>query len=105
MLKNEFVKNFKLHNNSNILNKAKQIFFKARNFISYKKIISKNFKKSKFDIYSLLPLVIGMYLFNKKLNCYQANNKELDKVMNFLDREIKNLEFKYQGKIKRQPIR
>jgi uncharacterized protein YsxB (DUF464 family) len=104
MLKNEFKKNFKLHKNSNILNKAKEIFFKARNIFNHKKI-SKNLKKHKFDIYSLLPLVIGMYLYTKKLNCYQANNKELDKVMNYLEREIKNLEFKYQGKIRRQPIR
>jgi hypothetical protein len=46
-----------------------------------------------------------MYLYTKKLRCYAANNKELDKVMGFLDREIKNLEFKYHGKIRRQPIR
>ncbi len=105
MLKNAFVKKIRISDNTNIVNKVKQIFCKARNILSHKHLFRKNFNKHKFDIYSLLPLLIGMYLFTKKLHCYQANNKELDKVMNFLDREIKNLEFKYQGKIRRQPIR
>jgi hypothetical protein len=105
MLKNAFVKKIKMWDNVSITQKARHLFLKTRNFLSHKNLFRKNFNKHKFDIYSLLPLLIGMYLFTKKLHCYQANNKELDKVMNFLDREIKNLEFKYQGKIRRQPIR
>jgi hypothetical protein len=102
MLKNAFVKKF---NNIDFINKTKQFVTNARNYISKKSFIRKNSHYNKFDIYSLLPFVIGMYLYTKKLSCYSVSNKELDKVMNFLDKEIKNLEFKHQGKIKRQPIR
>ena len=105
MLKNGFSNKFKIFDKNEILNKTKQIFINAKNFLNRRHLIRKTFRKNKFDIHSLLPLVIGMYLYTKKMYCYSANNKELDKVMNFLDREIKNLEFKYQGKIKRQPIR
>jgi hypothetical protein len=105
MLKNTFVKKYKIFDKTHFLNKTKQVYINARNFLNKKHFIRINFNKPKFDIYSLLPLVIGMYLYTKKLSCYTANNKELDKVMNYLDKEIKNLEFKYQGKISRQPIR
>jgi SpoVK/Ycf46/Vps4 family AAA+-type ATPase len=63
----------------------------------------KGFKKLKH--FSYLPILVGFsYLTKSKLYCYSASNKELEKMMNSLDREIKNLEFKYQGKLRRQPI-
>ena len=42
--------------------------------------------------------------FNK-LFCYKATNKELEKLMSNLENQIKNLEFKYHGKMRRQPIK
>ena len=37
--------------------------------------------------------------------CYKINNKELEKMMGLLETQIKNLEFRYQGKLRRQPVK
>jgi hypothetical protein len=37
--------------------------------------------------------------------CYKVNNKELEKMMGLLETQIKNLEFRYQGKLRRQPVK
>jgi len=36
--------------------------------------------------------------------CYKATNKEIEKMTANLESKIKNLEFKYHGKLRRQPI-
>ncbi len=55
----------------------------------------------------ILSLSFSLTLFplkQTKLNCYKATNKEIEKVLNSLDTQIKNLEFKYHGKLRRTPI-
>lgn len=39
------------------------------------------------------------------IHCYKINNRELEKMMSLLENSIKNLEFRYQGKLRRQPIK
>jgi hypothetical protein len=89
--------------NKFVCNKIKTFFNNAKNRTKF--IFS--IKKSKFELYSLFPFFVGIYIFSnsKNLLCYKASNKELDKIMNSLENHIKNLEFKYQGKLNRQPIR
>ncbi len=45
------------------------------------------------------------FLEFKKIHCYKASNKELDRVRNLIEDEIKNLEFKYKGLLRREPIK
>jgi hypothetical protein len=41
----------------------------------------------------------------QKINCYPASDKEIEKIRTNLENQIKNLEFKYHGKLRRQPIK
>lgn len=52
-------------------------------------------------------LFFGLFamLTTKGSLCYKASNKQLDAIMTRLDNEIKNLEFRYEGKLRRQPIK
>lgn len=54
-----------------------------------------------------LPMIAFLY-FSKyncnKIQCFKAKNKEIDKILNNLEEKIKNLEFKYAGKLQRQNI-
>ena len=58
-----------------------------------------NFNKI-YCLFGLFSLMIY-----KKISCYPASDKELEKIRSNLEREIKNLEFKYEGKLRRQPIK
>jgi len=57
----------------------------------------KNFKADK--IFRAFKLESPM------IHCYKVNNKELEKMMGLLETQIKNLEFRYQGKLRRQPVK
>jgi chaperonin cofactor prefoldin len=65
--------------------------------------------KKTFDFLKILPfsIISGIILLEKekRLYCFKASNKELDKMMNNLENQIKNLEFRYHGKLRRQPIK
>lgn len=73
--------------------------------------IGKNYKKrkpsnfSKFHFSGILGMMIFLERVKKQMFCYKASNKELEKLMNSLESQIKNLEFKYHGKLRRQPIK
>ena len=54
-------------------------------------------------IYCLFGLFTIM-IYNK-VSCFPASDKELEKIRGNLEKEIKNLEFKYQGKLRRQPVK
>jgi hypothetical protein len=58
-----------------------------------------NFPKL-YSLFGLLAIIIY-----KKISCYPANDKEIEKVRNNLENQIKSLEFKYQGKLRRQPVK
>lgn len=65
--------------------------------------------KKKVDLFKIIQFSImsGILLLEKekRLYCYKATNKELEKMMNNLENQIKNLEFRYHGKLRRQPIK
>lgn len=66
--------------------------------------------KSNFDDYNnILKIIPIFFLFTcvefKKVFCYKASNKELDRVKYLIEEEIKNLEFRYKGTIKREPLK
>jgi hypothetical protein len=67
-------------------------------------------KSNKINFVKFFPIAIyGGLLFlekqKKNMFCYKASNKELDKMTANLENQIKNLEFKYHGKLRRQPIK
>ncbi len=65
--------------------------------------------KNKFNINDLLKIFSFLLLIsfneNKKMFCYKASNKELERASNTIENDIKNLEFKYGGTLKREPIK
>lgn len=76
-----------------------------------RRFMMKTEKNSKINRILPFCLCAGMLLFERqkeyrsRVICYKATNKELDKVMANLEAKIKNLEFKYHGKLRRQPIK
>ncbi len=58
------------------------------------------------DILKVFPIFLLLsFLELKKSFCYKATNKELDRVKNLIETYIKDLEFRYKGLIKREPIK
>ena len=87
--------------------KIKIKFYLLFKFISKKEIDLKSLNILKFIPFSICT---GLILLNNKteentLLCFKASNKELEKVLNNLETQIKNLEFKYHGKMRRQAIK
>jgi len=66
-----------------------------------------NNKDTNFDdLWKVVPLFFLIsFIEFKKIYCYKATNKELDRVRNLIEEEIKNLEFRYKGLLKREPIK
>jgi hypothetical protein len=99
-------------NNNNNNNKTKE------NYNKYKNTENENLKKyeiprenlkNKFNIKDLLKILPFLLLIsfneNKKIFCFKATNKELERASNTIENDIKNLEFKYGGTLKREPIK
>ncbi len=58
------------------------------------------------NILKVLPVFLLLsFLKFKKIYCYKASNKELDRIRKLIEEEIKDLEFKYKGLLKREPIK
>jgi len=72
-------------------------------------VYSSHSNKKTYEFIKILPfsVISGIILLEKekRLYCFKANNKELDKMMSNLENQIKNLEFRYHGKLRRQPIK
>jgi hypothetical protein len=66
-------------------------------------------RRNKLEYVKFIPFsMMGLMAILEKekiMNCYKASNKELDKIMNNLENQIKNLEFRHHGKLRRQPIK
>jgi hypothetical protein len=90
--KNEEFKRRYQYNNSH---KKKQYYD------HFNSTISLNIDYTKlYGLFGLLTLMVY-----KKIWCYPATDTHLEKVRNGLEKDIKTLEFKYQGKLRRQPIK
>ena len=109
-----------------LLNKIKTLYTKL-NLLKKKKIIHSHSSNAEITKYFPFVIFAGLMLLNTKyrkrnefnkneffrtfgldtamLHCYKVNNKELEKMMGLLENQIKNLEFRYQGKLRRQPIK
>lgn len=92
-----FSKNLKIFNENNI------------NYINENEREYNNDNKNNFN-YKIFLGIIPFFLYlsytkNKKSFCFKANNKELERVSNLIETEIRNLEFKYEGKLRREPIK
>jgi len=48
---------------------------------------------------------VSFFSLNNVALCHNISDKEIDKMRNNLEEQIKNLEFKYQGKLKRQNVK
>lgn len=92
-LKNKFFQKFQDH--------QREESYRKQNFKYFYSTISEGLNYQK--LYSLFGLLTIMIY--KKLSCYPASDKELDKVRSNLENQIKSLEFKYQGKLRRQPVK
>lgn len=79
---------------NSIISKIKKDNFHRRNKLDYVKFIP-------FSMMGLMAILEK----EKIMNCYKASNKELEKIMNNLETQIKNLEFRHHGKLRRQPIK
>lgn len=97
------------------------------NFLKKKKFNTKQNSNPELTKYFPFMVCAGLLLLNSKnrkynfndhnnifkslgldlplLHCYKVNNKEIEKMMGLLENQIKNLEFRYQGKLRRQPIK
>ena len=80
--------------NNSIFSNMKKNSFLRRNKLDYVKFIP-------FSMMGLMAILEK----EKIMNCYKASNKELEKIMNNLENQIKNLEFRHHGKLRRQPIK
>ena len=72
---------------------------------SIEKIAIKTFNYNKYFVFLVFCSIYTSYQKNKRLYCYQANDKEINKMKSIIEKEIDNLEFKYQGNIRRQPVK
>jgi hypothetical protein len=100
---NLYLKN-KLTNFKSYLNSVHLKYFKIRKNLKLIKRIKKiNFVK--FLPIGLYLTVIFLETQKKNMFCFKASNKELEKMTSNIENQIKNLEFKYHGKLRRQPIK
>ncbi len=63
-----------------------------------------NFAKQNIPILSSLGF-ISFFSLNNVALCYHISDKEIDKLRLSVENQIKNLEFKYQGKLRHQNIK
>ena len=83
----------KFSNNFKDINFAK---FKLNSFSNF------NFKQ----VYSSLAFISFFSLNSSNVAlCHNISDKEIDKIKFRLEEEIKSLEFKYEGKLKRQNVK
>lgn len=117
LLKNQ-LKSFGLNSNNNHYPWKQNYFFQNNKHSEKHDEKEKNYEKG-YSYYNSSSTVLDGMDFSKiyclfglftifaykKIKCYPASDKEIDKIRTNLENEIKSLEFKYQGKLRRQPIK
>ncbi len=111
-------KTFGLNTSFNNFPGVHNYFFQNRKRTEKEKEYENNYDRGYRHNYSSSSILEGMSLSKiyclfglftivayQKINCYPASDKEIEKIRTNLENQIKNLEFKYHGKLRRQPIK